>query len=121
VTKLSIQTTLQRPNQWILVPLLLDGRAELQMVLDTGAPLSAISGEIRDGLLAAGLLSAAGSRLYVLRNVEIQNQSIPDLPVLVSTRVTQVGAQGVLGLSFLRQFTDVHFHVPSLLLTLTSP
>jgi hypothetical protein len=121
VTELSIQTSLHRPNQWIIVPLLVDGRADLRMVLDTGAPFSAISEEIRDGLLAAGLLGTAGSRLYVLRNVEIQGQPIPDLPVLVSARVAQVGAQGVLGLNFLRQFTDVHFHVPTLRLTLTRP
>jgi hypothetical protein len=91
------------------------------MVFDTGAPVSGISEEVRDGLLAAGLLELRGGRFYVLRDLEIQGQPVPDLLVGVSPRVTEVGAQGVLGLNFMGQFTDVHFHVPTLRLTLSRP
>jgi hypothetical protein len=37
----------------------------------------------------------------------------------VSRRVTEVGAQGLLGLSFLGQFEQVHFERSTLILTLT--
>jgi len=53
--------------------------------------------------------------------VTVPDQQVPDLPVRVSRRVTQVGAGGVLGLDFLAQFDDIHFHVPTLQLTLVDP
>ncbi len=121
MTEVVIQTTVHRRNRWIIVPLVVGRRALVRMVLDTGAPFSGISESVRDDLLELGLLEAAGARAYVLRELEIQGQSIPDRPVLLSRRVTQVGAEGALGLDFLRQFTYVQFHVPTLRLTLMSP
>jgi hypothetical protein len=93
----------------------------INMVLDTGSPYSAISEGVRDSLLAATLLPNGEGRAFHLRNLKIQGQTVPDMAVILSHRVTQVGAEGALGLDFIRQFTDVRFHVPSLLLTLTGP
>ncbi len=75
----------------------------------------------RDDLLRRGLLDPQQRPRYVLRSWSIQGQPIPDIIVRVSTRVTQVGADGVLGLDFLGRFTDIHFHVPTRVLTLTGP
>jgi hypothetical protein len=121
VTELIVDATLHRTKRWILIPLTVGHQFIVYMVLDTGTPFSGISEGTREGLVRLGLLGPAPARAHVLRDLEIQGQSIPDLPVLLSRRVTQVGAEGALGLDFLRSFSDVHFHVPTLRLTLTGP
>jgi hypothetical protein len=90
------------------------------MVLDTGAPLTGISRGVYEALMADGHLRpvAPNSRFFTLTNVMIGDGQIPVLRVRVSPRVTAVGADGVLGLDFLSQFTDIHYHVPSRVLTL---
>ena len=91
------------------------------MVLDTGSPLSSVSQGVLETLLLEGHVESAARPAYVLRNATIQGQPIPDLPVRVSRRVTQVGADGVLGLDFFGQFTEAHCHIPSLRFTLSTP
>ncbi len=91
------------------------------MVLDIGSPFSSIGESTREQLERNGLLEETGERRYMLRGVVIQGQPIADLEVRLSRRVTQVRAMGVLGLDFLGRFTDIHFHVPSMRLTLTYP
>ena len=51
----------------------------------------------------------------------MQGQALPDLRVRISQRVTEAGVQGVLGITFLGLFEEVHFHVTTLRLTLTAP
>jgi hypothetical protein len=97
------------------------GQETIKMVLDTGSLLSAISEPTRQTLVAKGILDASSARLFVLRDVTIQDQQISDLTVRLSPRVTQVGAAGILGLDFLGRFSDIHFHVPTMRLTLTYP
>jgi hypothetical protein len=121
VTELFIQARIHPRNQWILVPLMVKGVRDLNMVLDTGAPFSSISDGTRDLLSAAGLLDHVQHNWYALRELSVQGQPIPDLLVHVSRRVSQAGAEGLMGLDFLRQFTDIHFHVPTLRLTLSTP
>lgn len=41
--------------------------------------------------------------------------------VRVSGTVGRIGAGGILGLDFLGQYEDIHFHVPSFRLTLNGP
>ncbi len=55
----------------------------------------------------------------MLRLPVLEGFPIADLRVHVSRRVTIVGSQGILGLDFLRRFEHIHFHVPTLRLTLT--
>lgn len=118
--EVAIATRLHARNRWILVPLRV-GDLGVNMVLDTGAPLTAISERTQALLHGAGLIESAGQGRFVLRDITIAGHPMPDLPVRVSRRVTEAGAEGVLGLDFLRRFTDIHFHVPSLVLTLTDP
>jgi hypothetical protein len=101
----------------VLIPLDVGGQS-IDMVLDTGSPLSSISQATYHKLSEAGAIDRLSRNSYVLRRSAIQGQAIRDLVVRISRRVSQVGADGVLGLDFLGQFTDIHLHVPSLRLTL---
>ena len=88
------------------------------MVLDTGSPLSGISFRTRDALASNGDLVPAGPRRYLLRDLSIEGQPLPDLVVRLSQRASAVGADGMLGLDFLNTFTEIHLNVPTLWLTL---
>ena len=88
------------------------------MVFDTGAPFSGISRRTRDALAADGLLIPHGPHHYLLRDLRIDEQEVPDLVVRESHRLTAVGADGALGLDFLNRFTEIHCHIPSLWVTL---
>jgi hypothetical protein len=104
-----------------MVRLEINGFGTLHMVLDTGTPATGISVSTRDARLDAGVLLSTGPGSYLLRRVSVQGQPLPDLTGRLSHRLTQVRAQGALGLDFLGRFTDIHFHVPSGMLTLSSP
>src|SRR5947209_19460955 len=104
-----------------MVTLDIAGHGALAMVLDTSAPLSSISEGSRDALVKSGVLEATGRSGYLLRNVSMQGQPIPNLALRISARATQVGADGLLGLDFFSRYTDIHFYVPSGRLTLTVP
>jgi len=116
---LVVQTVLHSRGWWVMVPVEVAGTVTVELVLDTGSLLSGISEATREMLATGGLLSEAGERRFLLRNLTIQGQPAPDLVVRVSRRVAQAGARGVLGLDFLGKFTDIHFHIPSMRLTLT--
>ena len=116
---LVVQTELHPRHWWIIVPLRSADGHELSMVLDTGVFLSGISESTRADLVRRGLVEVVDARRYRLRGMTVQGQPFPDLTVRVSPRATEVGAAGVLGRDFLGQYTDIHFHVPTMQLTLT--
>lgn len=116
---LVVQTLVHPTNGWILVPLQVSTVVTIPMVLDTGSPLSSVSERTQQLLSSLGALRPLGGRRYLLERLRIEGQPIDDLVVRLSRRVSQVGASGVLGLDFLRRFTDIHFHVPTLRLILT--
>jgi hypothetical protein len=105
----------------LLVPLSVGGQVTLDMVLDTGSFPSSISRTAYDVLVGEGIVDATERDSYVLKALTIESQPISDLPVRISQRATDLKIDGILGLSFLGNYTDVHFHVPSLRLTLTNP
>jgi hypothetical protein len=109
---------LEPKTWWLTVPLHLAGQFTLDMVLDTGSPLSGISYLTRDVLARQDLLVPVGPRRYLLRDLTIENQPIPDLVVRLSQRASAVGIDGMLGLDFLNRFSDIHLNVPTLWLTL---
>jgi hypothetical protein len=106
---------------WLTVQLDIRGQPGPRMVLDIAAPFSSISESVRDSLVERGLLGAVRGRHYLLRDLTIQRQSVPDLRVGLSPRVTQLGVDGLLGLNFFGLFTEIHCHVPSLRITLSRP
>jgi len=116
--ELQITTYLDR-HWWVIVPVEVAGVEVIEMVLDTGSPFSSVSEDTRRDLEAKGLLEKRDERRYVLRDLRVQGQRIPDLNLRMSRRATQVGAAGILGIDFLGQYTDIHFHVPTMRLTLS--
>jgi hypothetical protein len=119
--RLSITVHLHRAKGWLMIPIEVGGRYGFEMVLDTGSPVSTISQGVRAALADLGLLESRGGNRYLLHEVEIQGQRVPDLRVRESRRITLVGANGALGLDFLNQFTEIHVDVPHLRFTLTGP
>jgi len=83
----------------------------------TRVSVSAIAETYRR-LADAGGIRQVGGRRFAPTPLLLDGQPVDDLEVRISRRVTRVGADGVLGLDCLGRFTDVHFHVPSLGLTL---
>ena len=105
---------------WLMVPVQIPGDAVLDMALNPGVPRSSIGATVQHDLMMRELLPPVNQREYVLADAAIQGQRIPPLTVRVS-RVRLPGADGIIGLDFLAQFTDIHFHVPSFRLTLSNP
>lgn len=116
--RLVIQTWSHPRYGWITLPLAVGNLLTLTMVVSAFSPLSYLEQSAGDTLVALALARRVNDRECVLRDISIQGQQVPDLDV--RTRATgPPGANGVLGLDFLRQFTDIHFHVPTLVLTLS--
>lgn len=118
--ELSIVTSLHGRRLWLLIPIEV-GDEVFHMVLDTGSPFSAISEPMRETLEAGGHIEPTGSRspTYRLRGVRIQGHDVGDIEVRLSRRVTQVGADGILGLlDFLGRYEEVCFYRDSMTLTL---
>jgi hypothetical protein len=103
------------------VPILVADNVEIAMVLNFGVPRSSISTAVRDRLIMQELVPPRTERTYLLSDVTADGQSLPPLEVRVSGALRLIGAAGILGLDFFTQFEDVHFHVPSMRLTLSGP
>ena len=131
--EIRVQAQLHPTGLWVTVPLTVDGRVTLWMVLDTGSPASAISPTAEQTLLDSQLVRAAGeqNRQHVLTGVAVQGQALPDLRVRVMRRLGRfpyrelgglsLAIDGLLGLDFLSQFEDIHFNVSQMRLLLTGP
>jgi len=116
--ELTFQLELHRTRQWIVLPITLANNTELALVLDTGSAISAISPTIAIDLLALGHLEPTGANRYPLKGLTAQGVNFPDLRVAVFPRLARFGADGLLGLDFLRLFRRIHFDVDSLQLVL---
>jgi hypothetical protein len=121
--EISVRVRLHETKFWLLVPIELLGYRGIRLVLDTGTPQTGISASLLSELQARGLAPPSGTRLgsqlYVLQNLSIDGQSIPDFEVLVSRSATRFALDGILGLDFLAQFRRVCFDVDEMRLTLT--
>jgi hypothetical protein len=91
--ELTIQLRLHGRRWWLLVPVTI-GQRDISMVLDTGSPVSSISGGTYELLADTGHLHHLGGATYALRNPRIDGQPISDLPVRISRRVTQASYPG---------------------------
>ena len=106
---------------WVMVPLFV-AQIQLRMMLNTGSPRSVISEAARDTLIQNELLPPQQLAGYTLTPVALAGQRISDLPVRVRGPVfARAHVDGMLGLDFLRQFTEIHFDVAAFRLTLTLP
>jgi hypothetical protein len=94
---------------------------KIAAVLDTGAPVSAISVRIEDDLRARGLLQASGRTLrHRLAGLSIDGYPIPDLQVAVLRRLDRLQVDALLGLDFFALFDEVRFRTRTLRLALLS-
>ncbi len=101
-----------------MVPIRVSGKVRLYLALNPGVIRSSITTNARETLIQEELLSPVAQRNFVLSDVESQGQRLPPLQVRVS-RFRYGDIDGLLGLDFLQQFTDIHFHVPTYRLTLS--
>lgn len=118
MTELRVETRFEPRGGWVLVPLILPDGSTLELVLDSGSFLSAISERTRDELNTKGLLEPRGPERRLPRGVSLAGQPIADLPVRLSRRAEAVQAPGLLGLDFLARYEEVRFHFPTMCLTL---
>lgn len=118
---MEIQAKLDPANRWVLIDLDIGADLTVDMVLDTGSPLSTISAGTRSKLARLGRLHPVPDAVnrFLFNDLQIQNQPIGDLIVRVSPVTTRAGAEGTLGLDFLTRFETIQFHVPTLHLTLS--
>jgi hypothetical protein len=103
----------------IAIPVMVDGFYPLEMILNTGYPVSLLSPTTRDVLLSLGHIEYLGGRFYRLGNFTIGGRPAPAVDVRVNASIARLGIEGALGLNFLSLFTEVHFDVRSWQLTLT--
>ncbi len=120
--EISTEGRIHGSGRWVTFPLLVGGTQVLWMVLDTGAPVSALNPRIKDELEHRSLLSPSPRpNLYRLRDLEFGGKQVADMEVGVVRRLERLDIEGVLGLDFLSNFQDIHFNLPSLRLRLVPP
>lgn len=119
--RVEIQAWLHPRYQWMMVPVAIDEQVTIDMVVNPGVPRSSISTGTRDRLIMTELVPPRNERVYTLTTVSVQGQALPPLRVRVSGMLHMTGAGGILGLDFFGQYEDIHFHVPTLRLTLSGP
>ena len=85
----------------------------IEFVLNSGYLASALNLRSRTVLTAMGLLRPIDERFSVLTDLTTAGQSLPDLAIHASRALELIDVEGMLGLDFLQQFTDIHFNAPS--------
>lgn len=117
--ELVVQAALHQSGRWITIPLTVAHDYRLWAVLDTGAPVSAVSPRIAAALMAQGFLrESTRPNRYLLTPVAIEGQRLPDLEVGVIRRLDRLEVTAPLGLSFLMQVAHIHFDTAALRLRL---
>jgi hypothetical protein len=103
---------------WVMISIEISTGVVLEMAFNPGVPASSISVRTQRYLIQKEVLPPIEQRGYVLLGAMVQRQRLPPLNVRVS-RINRPGADGILGLDFIEQFTDIHFNVPTFRLTLS--
>ena len=108
-----------RNNRQLIIPLSVGQDIVLDM-LPVPQATSVISRRALQMLIAGGQIGGDGPS-YVLSNLRIKGQAIPDLTVRVSAGPAMLGVDGIIGESFFSQFASVTWVPGSRLLTLVTP
>jgi hypothetical protein len=116
--ELSVQTY-SHPTGLIAIPAVVDGFYPLDMILNTGYPVSLLSPTTRDVLQSLGYVDQIDARFYRLKNLTLGGRPAPAVDVRVNASIARLGIEGAFGLNFLSLFSVVHFDVRSWVLTLT--
>jgi hypothetical protein len=110
------------PRGWLAVRLVLPLVGQLpwdvDLMLNTGRPHSAISPRTHATLVDLGLVAPhAGSRV-VIRNARLGGAPLHDIPMWVSAGPALLGIEGMLGLDFFEQLAEARLNFQALRLTL---
>ena len=112
----------RHPRGWLIVslPLPLTGQSpwDLNLMLNTGRPYSALSRITYTTLAALGQVTPATGSSCLIHSARLGTTMLSNIPMRLSAGPALIGLEGMLGLDFLERFTEVRFHFPSLRLTL---
>jgi hypothetical protein len=108
-------------GRWLVVWLSVGADVVLEMLPNPLAAQSVITNEARDDLNRWGMLSVPTARRQHLHDLKIEGQPVPDLDVIVTSRIQQLRVDGILGRDFFAQFADVRWDVRGNRLTLIYP
>lgn len=106
------------PLGLILIPFKVGSLYGLNLILNTGFPISCLTPGVRDTLAALGHVRPLTGRMFRLGDLRLEGHALPDLDVRVNAGVARLGADGVVGLNFFDQFHEVCFDVETRRLTL---
>jgi len=118
---LTVELARSDDNRWFVIRLAVGDDVVLNMVPNPGFPRSVVSRRVWDDLVARGMLAASEGRTVVLRDLRIEQQRSPDLPVRVSPLTRILGVDGILGFDFFENYTGVYFDIRARRLTLIDP
>ncbi len=113
----------RHPRGWLVVrfalPLVGLIPWELDLMLNTGRPYSAISRTTYATLAALGQVTPASDSRCLIHSARLGTTMLSNIPMRLSAGPALLGLEGMLGLDFLELFAEVRFHFPSLRLTMT--
>lgn len=98
------------------VPFVLGSLIILEMIVSV-YPQSRVSQDVIETF--PYFFRSTGGNRYHFISASFGEQPLTDLEVGLSTQVRRLEADGVLGLDFLRRFTDINLNIPTMQLTLT--
>jgi hypothetical protein len=119
--RIEIQTRQHPRYGWVMARFTVGASYEIAMVINLGVPRSSISTATRQELIMKELVPPRAERGYTLTDLTVHGQPLPPLQVRVSGALGLIGAGGIIDLDFFGQYEDIHFHVPTLRLTLSGP
>ena len=125
-SELRIQARIDPRYGWLLVSLRVGqaaGGYPLNMAISTLTPVTAISVATRNLLLPTGRITTVPDKAdrYLLRDLWIQDQQLPDLEVGISALAGRAEVSGLLGLDFFARFAQVCVQTPTLEISLLDP
>jgi len=106
---------------WVIVEVSANG-IRLSMMLNTGSSFSAINERAREALIQAEALPPERLTRYTLTKPSLAGNQLSDLAVRVLGQgLPRADLDGILGLDFLQQFSEISFEVATFRLTLALP
>jgi hypothetical protein len=112
----------RHPRGWLIVRLALPlvGQIpwELNLMLNTGRPYSALSRTTYATLAALGQVTSATGSSCLIHSARLGTTTLSNIPMRLSAGPALIGLEGMLGLDFFEQFAEVRFQFPPLRPTL---
>jgi hypothetical protein len=116
--RLVIETYVHVTTGLIVAPVRVGAIYRLELVLNTGYLVSAISRGARDSLLALGHLGHISGRYYRLHDISVSGVALPPLDMRLNAAIARLDIEAIMGLDFLNQFREVRFDTQTRQMTL---